>query len=220
MSSAIALNIDTFLPFMRDASRTEASLRELNLMWRLIEASAKMNCPSESQHILGMMSVTRRGIQRLEHELVASLVQETVFGVMAEIGTQAEHLIDIVVRNLYERTADVGFLAMDRELCRYLQGEQTAEDRERITHRLREYRNKYTVYDDILLLNPDGQVMAQIDDDAPVAHSTDPLVADTLESDGFVETFRRSDLRPGQPLALINPAESQGPADRCWACCA
>lgn len=203
MSSAIALNIDTFLPFMRDASRTEASLRELNLMWRLIEASAKMNCPSESQHILGMMSVTRRGIQRLEHELVASLVQETVFGVMAEIGTQAEHLIDIVVRNLYERTADVGFLAMDRELCRYLQSEPTDDDRERITHRLREYRNKYTVYDDILLLNPDGQVMAQIDDSAPVTHSTDPLLADTLATESFVETFRHSDLRPGQPLALI-----------------
>ena len=203
MSATIALNIDTFLPFMRDASRTEASLRELNLMWRLIEASAKMNCPSESQHILGMMSVTRRGIQRLEHELVASLVQETVFGVMAEIGTQAEHLIDIVVRNLYERTADVGFLAMDRELCRYLQSQPTDDDRERITHRLREYRNKYTVYDDILLLNPDGQVMAQIDDSAPVAHSTDPLLADTLAADSFVETFRHSDLRPGQPLSLI-----------------
>jgi len=203
MSSAIALNIDTFLPFMRDASRTEASLRELSLMWRLIEASAKMNCPSESQHILGMMSVTRKGIQRLEHELVASLVQETVFGVMAEIGTQAEHLIDIVVRNLYERTADVGFLAMDRELCRYLESDASEEDRERITHRLREYRNKYTVYDDILLLTPDGLVVAQIDDEAPVVSSADPLLDATLASDGFVETFRHSDLRPGQPLALI-----------------
>jgi hypothetical protein len=40
-----ALNIDSVLPHMRDVQRCEASLRELNLMWRVIEANAKMNCP-------------------------------------------------------------------------------------------------------------------------------------------------------------------------------
>ena len=29
--------IDTFLPYMRDVVRCEQSLRELNMMWRMIE---------------------------------------------------------------------------------------------------------------------------------------------------------------------------------------
>lgn len=201
MSSA--LNIDTFLPFMRDAARCEASLKELNLMWRLIEASAKMNCPQEARQILAMMSATRQGFQRLEQDLVASLVRESVAEVMAEIGTQARQLIDIVVRNLYERTADVGFLATDSVLRDYMAGPQSLDDRNQVTRRLREYRNKYTVYDEILLVDLHGNVVAQIDEDSPVEGCQDPLLAQTLASSAYVETFRATPLRPHQSKALI-----------------
>lgn len=108
---------ETFLPYMRDVARCEQSLQELNQMWRIIEASAKMNCPAEAKSILPTMAATRSGFSRLERELVSSLAHEKVRNVLAEIGTKARYVIDIVVRNLFERTADVGFLATDRELC-------------------------------------------------------------------------------------------------------
>ncbi len=41
------IHIDTFIPYMRDVARCERSLHELNLLWRLIESSAKMNCAEE-----------------------------------------------------------------------------------------------------------------------------------------------------------------------------
>lgn len=192
---------DMFMPFMRNVARCESSLRELNLMWRLIEASAKMNCPQEAQSILPIVAATREGFQRLEGDLVTSLVQESLSKVMSEIGTHARHVIDIVVRNLYERTADVGFLATDRELCRFVAGADT--DPRPVRARLREYRSKYTVYDDILLLDLQGNVLAQIDEDSPVEGSHDPLLAQTLQSTGYVETFRATDLRPGKPHALV-----------------
>ena len=116
------IDTDSFIPFMRKVSRCEDSLRELRLMWRLIESSAKMNCPEEAHSILPMMAATREGFQRLEADLVQSLVAESLGEVMREIGTQARHVIDILVRNLYERTADVGFLATDPVLCRLAAG--------------------------------------------------------------------------------------------------
>ncbi|WP_353618874.1 hypothetical protein [Paenacidovorax monticola] len=192
---------DTFIPFMRNVVRCEHSLRELNLMWRLIEASAKMNCPDEAHSILPMMAATREGFERLEGDLVQSLVAESLGEVMAEIGTSARHVIDIVVRNLYERTADVGFLATDQELCRFVAGVDT--DVGAVRTRLREYRDKYTVYEEIMLLDPQGNVLAQIDEESPVEGSRDPLLAQTLAHAGYVETFRASDLRPGKPHALI-----------------
>ena len=199
--SGSSINTDTFIPFMRDVVRCESALRELNLMWRLIEASAKMNCPEEAHSILPMMAATRAGFQRLEGDLVHSLVQESLGEVMAEIGTHAHHVIDIVVRNLYERTADVGFLATDQDLCRFVAGITT--DPGPVLQRLREYRNKYTVYDEIMLLDREGAVLAQIDEDAPVEGSHDPLIAQTLASAGHVETFRATPLRPGKEHALI-----------------
>lgn len=199
--SAPDLQVDTFLPYMRDVVRCEESLRELNLTWRMIEASAKVNCPQEARSILPMMTATRVGFENLEKELVTSLVAERVAHVLDEVGTKASHVVNIIVRNLYERTADVGFLATDRELCDFVAGVQT--DRDRVTRRLREYRDKYTVYNDILLLDPQGNVLCQIDEESPVEGSRDPLLAQTLASDHYVETFRASDLRPCERRALL-----------------
>ncbi len=195
------LHADTYLPYMRDVARCERSLQDLGTAWRLIEASAKLNCPTEAQSILPIMSATQAGFARLEHELVHSLVQEKVGNVLALLGTKARFVIDIVVRNLFERTADVGFLATDRDLCAFVAG--LTPDREAIGRRLMEYRSKYTVYDDVLLLDTQGRVLAQIDDRMPVASSNDPLIRQTLETEGYVETFRATDLRPGQAQALI-----------------
>lgn len=201
MDLTAPLNIDTFLPYMRDVVRCEQSLHELNLMWRMIEASAKMNCPHEAKAILPTMAATRAGFNRLEQELVASLVREKVANVLDEIGTKAQYVIDIVVRNLYERTADVGFLATDRELCAFVAG--LHDDQDAIRLRLRAYRSKYTVYDEILLLDLNGNVLVQIDEATPLEGSTDPLIAQTLASETYVETFRASDLRPAKQQALI-----------------
>ncbi|PRD65194.1 chemotaxis protein CheW [Malikia granosa] len=198
---ASTLPIDTFLPYMRDVVRCEQSLHELHLMWRMIESSAKMNCPLEARSILPTMAATRAGFKRLEQELVASLVGEKVANVLDAIGTQAQYVIDIVVRNLYERTADVGFLARDRELCAFVAGLQ--DDAGRIRERLCAYRSKYTVYDEIVLLDLQGNVLVHVNEYAPIEGSVDPLVAQTLATDGFVETFRATDLRPGLTQALI-----------------
>ncbi|RIX72516.1 chemotaxis protein CheW [Acidovorax cavernicola] len=186
---------------MRKVARCEDSLRELRLMWRLIESSAKMNCPEEAHSILPMMAATREGFQRLEADLVQSLVAESLGEVLREIGTQARHVIDILVRNLYERTADVGFLATDPVLCRLAAG--LDDDAEAVCARLRQYRSKYTVYDDILVLDTQGRVLARIDAATPLPESQDALIEQTLRSPRHVETFRASDLRPGRRHALI-----------------
>jgi len=201
MHSAHRLDMDTYLPYMRDVIRCEQSLRELNLMWRMIEAAAKMNCPQEAKAILPTMAATREGFNRLEQDLVASLVNEKVATVLDELGTKARYVIDIVVRNLFERTADVGFLAIDRELCAFVAGLHSDQDAARL--RLCAYASKYTVYDDIVLLDARGNVLVQIDDATPVEGSADALIRQTLASGTYVETFRASDLRPGKSRALI-----------------
>ncbi len=196
------MQTENFLPHMRDVIRCEKALHELNLMWRMIESSAKMNCPEEAMAILPTMAATREGFTRLEQELVNSLVSEKVVTVLNEIGTKAQYVINIVVRNLYERTADVGYLATDNELCAFVAGQ--TDDERAARFRLRSYRNKYTVYDEIILLDMAGNVLVQIDETTPLEGSTDPLIAQTLASDSFVETFRFSDLRPAKKQAMIH----------------
>jgi chemotaxis signal transduction protein len=210
MQTPPTASADIFLPYMPDVARCELSLRELNQMWQLIESSAKMNCPAQARLLLPAMVATRTGFARLESALIANLVQEKVAHVLADLGTQARYAIDILVRNLFERTADVGFLATDADLCRFVAG-IGGDDVDSggdgglaaARRRLSDYRDKYTVYDEILLLDLDGRVLVQADPATPVARSGDPLLAETLAAPGYVETFRATDLRPGKARALV-----------------
>ena len=201
MTLATRIDTATFLPYMRDVAGYEQTLQELGLMWRLIDASARMNCPAEAKTILSSLATTRNGFSALESALVSTLALEKVANVQRAIGTKAQYIIDIIVRNLFERTADVGFLATDRELCRFVAG--LDDDRAAICSRLRDYRDKYTVYDDVLLLDLRGTVLARVDARAPQGIFNDALVAATLASDSYVETFRATDLQPHRQHSLI-----------------
>jgi chemotaxis signal transduction protein len=196
-----AFDLELFMPYMRDVSRCERSLQDLNLMWRLIESSAKMNCPEEARTILPTMAATRKQFSQLERELVASLIHEKLANVTGQIATKSQYIIDIVVRNLFERTADVGFLATDRQLCSFVAG--ISSDPELIRQRLIEYRAKYTVYDDILLLDVDGRVLVNIDESSDPGQSADRCIRDAIESRTYVERFGVSDLRPNKSQALL-----------------
>lgn len=189
------------IPYMRDVTLCERQLNELEFTWRLIETTAKMICPAEAKTILPSMAGTREAFAKLEHQLVAALATENLNKVVLDIGSKAQVVVDIVIRNLFERTADVGFLATDEDIRRFLRGDGV--DREAIEHRLKEYIAKYSVYDEILVLSPDGQVLAHHDATNDVSHSADPLLAQTLASTEYVETFRRTDLCPSKDRALI-----------------
>jgi len=193
--------VEEFLPYMPNVAKCERVLRELNFAWRLMESTAKMICPLEAKAILPTLNATRDGFMTLERQLINNLVQESVTKSVQEINFKAQVIIDIVVRNLFERTADVGFLAMDDAIRAFILNGQ--EDVGRIVRRLQEYRSKYTVYDEILILDTKGKVLAHLDADSELAQSSDPLIAETLSCDTYVETFRKSDLRPAQERSLI-----------------
>ena len=88
--------------------------------------------------------------------------------------SKAQVAVDIMVRNLFERTADIGFLAMDDDVRAYLSrfaplksrviGEEARLERERADASLliqfREYVQKYSVYANIILLDvrPEAEV--------------------------------------------------------------
>ncbi len=151
-----------------------------------------------------------RGFGKLEQQLIANLVEENINKVVLEIASKAQVVVDIVIRNLYERTADVDFLATDDDIRRFIlhsaqesaPGEAVVELR-RITRRLAEYRDKYSVYEEIMILDTAGNVLAHLDEANPVNRSADPLIQRTLQTDNYVETFHATDLRPHLTRALI-----------------
>jgi chemotaxis signal transduction protein len=166
------------------------------------------------------LSSTREAFESLAARLVTHLGTETHKKAVLACEARAQVAIDILVRNLFERTADIGFLAADDIIARFAQEAPAlradaasggaAEARalslatESIQRRLAEYVAKYSVYHNVVLTAPDGEVLVQLPGGSAPARSADRLIGSALTTNGaYVESFGSSDLVPEATRALI-----------------
>lgn len=198
------IRTDELLPHMRRVQAVERDLRDLFVVWQMIESSAAISCPEAVAPILPALLRTRERFDSLRSRVIELMVREGEGALADAMAARAQCAIDILVRNLFERTADVGFLATDATLVDYCAGsEHGGVARAAIGERLREYRDKYTVYDDVILLAPDGRVLARLQEGTGPEQSTDSIVLEALDSDSYVERFRKSDLAADDHGALL-----------------
>lgn len=145
------------------------------------------------------MSGTREAFQALTGDLLNHLGRETRNKSVADLRSRAQNAIDILVRNLFERTADIGFIAADDDVREYLL--DRAADRAVMQDRFREYVAKYSVYSDIVLFTTEGDIRARLAEH-PADASSHSLIETALESRAaYVEYFGEADfLPPGEHL--------------------
>ena len=169
------------------------------------------------------LSSTREAFETLASDLVTHLATETHQKTLLAGEARAQVAIDILVRNLFERTADVGFLAADDAIRKFgrdapvlrgliAQGGEESEGavrtlqmaKDSIQRRLAEYVAKYSVYNNVVLVAPNGEVLVQLAGGKAPERTQDSLIDATLgSSTPYVESFAASDLVPEARRALI-----------------
>jgi chemotaxis signal transduction protein len=182
------------------------------------EAMLRLQTLWDSLSMLGQMSGTvpdiggtRREFQTLTETLLDSLARSLLAKVVKQMRGQAQVAIDILVRNLFERTADVGFLSSDSALVAFARGGEGAPTRAAMEARFRDYVAKYSVYDDIVVLSPLGAVLARLDRDEATAEDCrhvchEPWLGRVLQASGYVEHFGASALMGGRSALLYAQA--------------
>jgi len=146
------------------------------------------------------MSEVRANFGQLTGELLVCLAEEQLALADDTLGHQAQIAIDVLTRNLFERTADIGFLATDSAIVQACGADDPAVFAA-LRERLRAYAARYTVYRDIVLMAPDGQVLTRLADGFS-GRSTSGIVGRALGDQGaYVETHEPTDFCNGE-LAL------------------
>ncbi len=168
------------------------------------------------------MADTRTAFEALTGRLLDSLARRQLRHAVGHLQGRSQVAIDILVRNLFERTADVGFLASDGPLREMLQADAAGPVEPERTAALRQrfsaYVAKYSVYDQVVLLSADGRRLAALDES-----SCAPLVDESALRDAFepgrayVEVHGRTALLGGRSgliyaaaVKLPDGAESGG----------
>jgi len=176
------------LPYMAMVDECRESLQILSQQWDYLDVLSRV-IDADIE-----MTRTRFEFRALNSDLVAALGDEILKKVTASLGAKAQVTIDIIVRNLFERTADIGFLATDDDVRAFLKNERGLTP-DVIRARLVEYQRKYSVYDDVVVLDAHGQIRANAFARPLPETSRDGLIERALTTrDAFVETFATSDL--------------------------
>jgi hypothetical protein len=133
------------------------ALNHLQRTWTRLVMSGKPNGLAEKPGLLASLEQVGGEFNKLRSELLGALQESQGRETAVELGTRAQISIDILIRNLFERTADVGFLAEDGAIIDSLAvAENSESDLETLRQRLDEYVAKYSVYDDIAVFRTDG----------------------------------------------------------------
>jgi chemotaxis signal transduction protein len=143
------------------------------------------------------MSAVRASFGQLTGELLVCLAEEMLALADGTLGHQAQIAVDVLTRNLFERTADIGFLATDAAIVDACVANDPAVFAA-LRERLRAYAARYTVYRDIVLMAPDGQVLTRLVDGF-AGRSTSGIVARAATAQGgYVEAFEPTDFCGGE----------------------
>jgi chemotaxis signal transduction protein len=202
MSRVGSVEMRSYLKHMPQVQEYLRSLESLQETWAHLALLSQMTGGGTS------LAETRKAFEALSGELVSHLTSETLRKAAADLGARAQVAIDVLVRNLFERTADIGFLSLDDDILRFMLERDEAGTADaaatQLRERFREYTAKYSVYRNVVLLAPDGRVLVQLEAGNACERSADPLVARTLDStSAYVETFGASDLAHGGEPVLV-----------------
>lgn len=181
------------------------ALEHQDLWWTTVAMVGKINNENIDPQLLESIVETQKEFQQLRNLMIQALISRYLNQANSELMLKAQAAIDIIIRNLFERTADVGFLATDDDLIEFMSCENPSDENiEFIHHRIQEYVAKYSVYDDVVLVDTQGHVRAKLNGKNPVTHSQDPLIAEALStSEPYIEVYRQSSLFPHKTKSLI-----------------
>lgn len=176
--------------------RYDHGLKSLSVWWEKIALIGKINSFEVASTILQDMDNTLGQFNELQVRLIESLINEHTRKVLIQNASRSQMAIDVLIRNLFERTADIGFLSTDYDVVQYLKKDHINEgDRDYIEQRLRAYINIYSVYNDAILLKPDGELVFQISQPTRTGIIKDTIIHQAINNpNDYVEYFGKSEL--------------------------
>ncbi|HEX5330771.1 cache domain-containing protein [Sulfuricurvum sp.] len=188
----------SLFPFINQSVKL---FEDQNRFLKKIILTGKICALEKAANLFSFTEKTIETFSDLKEELIPLLIRENIKKYSEELLSKGQISIDILIRNLFERTADVGFLATDTTIIDFLKGVYPSEA---LRKRLNEYTMKYSVYNEIIISDLKGNVQLNINGNNVIPSSaSDMIIQKALQTDGYIEQYSHSDLFPSQNKTLM-----------------
>ncbi|MCG3699053.1 chemotaxis protein CheW [Aliarcobacter butzleri] len=153
---------------------------------------------------------TKENFLNLTSTLLNHLSFQQIKKVTQEMRFKSQVTIDVLIRNLFERTADIGFLATDDDIRLFLENfvskydENSLVIKQEIQKKFKEYVSKYSVYFDIVLFDVHGKIVVRLNEDINLEKVDTSFIQKVLNtSDDYIESYKYHDFLPQYKKSLV-----------------
>ena len=192
------------IKFIEDVEKYREELGRLSSSWDILALLGQLG------DINIDIGKTKENFLNLTSTLLNHLGEQQIDKVRREMSFKPQVAIDIVIRNLFERTADIGFLATDDDIRYFLENyvskynEDSSNLRENIIKRFKEYVAKYSVYFDIVLCDTKGHILARLDENEKIEKIENDFIQKIINtSEDYVETYKYHSFLPKYKKSLV-----------------
>lgn len=153
---------------------------------------------------------TKENFLNLTSTLLNHLSFQQIKKVTQEMRFKSQVTIDVLIRNLFERTADIGFLATDDDIRLFLENfvskydENSLVIKQEIQKKFKEYVSKYSIYYDIVLFDVHGKIVVRLNEDVDIEKVDTSFIQKVLNtSDDYIESYKYHDFIPQYKKSLV-----------------
>ena len=118
MSKNYNISSNILIDKIPDVNYYKRKLSELSLNWNTLNLLNQVNEGGTS------IESTQEEFSKLTESLIDNLAIESLKQLSNELSSKSQVAVDIVIRNLFERTADIGFLATDDSIRIFIEKSQ------------------------------------------------------------------------------------------------
>lgn len=192
------------IKYIEDVDRYKDELGTLNSSWDILSLLGQLG------DINIDIGKTKDNFLNLTSTLLNHLSIQQIKKVTQEMNFKSQVSIDVLIRNLFERRADIGFLATDDDIRSFLESFVSKYDenslilKQNIQKRFKEYISKYSVYFDIVLFDTKGRVLVRLNEDTDIEKVDLSFIQKVLNTnEDYIESYQYHDFIPKYKQSLV-----------------
>jgi len=171
-----------------------------NSMLNKIVLTGKINALNIAENLFNFTEQTAKTFASLQTELIKSLLDENRKELFFKVKSKAQMAIDTLYNSLFSRVADIQLLSKDENVVKFLKREIS---REEIKRYLAQYLRKYSIYNELILFDTEGNLKSNVNEENRIRFSKDPIFAKLQKEDRVLVEFRKTDMFIKQRQSLF-----------------
>jgi len=169
-----------------------------NSMLNKIVLTGKISALEIAENLFNFTEQTAQTFAELQSELILHMLKENKKELYSKAKIKANIIGVLLLRNLELRGIDIKCLSNDEIILEYFLNKQNKDN---IVDYLKLSQN--SIYSDIILLDPHGKVLLNLNEKNRVKYTKDEILKDALNSDDFIQAFKHTDLFITQKKSLF-----------------